>query len=155
MGRKVAAVVFASALVAVVLSAGARSVAQESGSQPARRLRTSDPPAIFDDTQSAPDQDVQFVRKDLRSQKKQMVAANMDLTDTEAEKFWPVYDRWRRGRKVHPPACRRRRRRDATETEVCAGISQSIVRPANSIVLSDRMEARSHDQPTVGTGASD
>jgi len=47
MGRKVAAVVFASALVAVVLSAGARSVAQESGSQPARRLRTSDPPAIF------------------------------------------------------------------------------------------------------------
>src|SRR5438876_10445399 len=70
----------------------ARSVAQESGSQPARHLRTSDPPAIFDDTQSAPDQDVQFVRKDLRSQKKQMVAANMDLTDTEAEKFWPVYD---------------------------------------------------------------
>src|SRR6266704_2792062 len=87
MGRKVAAVVFASALVAVVLSAGARSVAQESGSQPARRLRTSDPPAIFDDTQSAPDQDVQFVRKDLRSQKKQMVAANMDLTDTEAERY--------------------------------------------------------------------
>jgi len=23
-----------------------------------------------------------------------MVAANMDLTDTEAEKFWPVYDRY-------------------------------------------------------------
>jgi len=94
MGRKVAAVVFASALVAAVLSTGARSVAQESGSQPARRLRTSGPPAIFDDTQSAPDQDLQFLRKDLRSQKKQMVAANMDLTDTEAEKFWPVYDRY-------------------------------------------------------------
>ena len=94
MGRKVAAVVFASALVAVVLSAGARSVAQESGSQPGRRLRTSGPPAIFDDTQSAPDQDLQFLRKDLRSQKKQMVAANMDLTDAEAEKFWPVYDRY-------------------------------------------------------------
>jgi len=94
MGRKVAAVVFASALVAVVLSAGARSVAQESGSQPGRRLRMSGPPAIFDDTQSAPDQDLQFLRKDLRSQKKQMVAANMDLTDAEAEKFWPVYDRY-------------------------------------------------------------
>jgi hypothetical protein len=94
MGRKVAAVVFASALVAVVLSAGAGSVAQESGSQPGRRLRTSGPPAIFDDTQSAPDQDLQFLRKDLRSQKKQMVAANMDLTDAEAEKFWPVYDRY-------------------------------------------------------------
>lgn len=94
MGRKLAAVVFASALVAVVLSAGPRSVAQESASQPARRLRTSGPPAIFDDTQSAPDQDLQTLRKDLRSQKKQMVAANMDLTDTEAEKFWPVYDRY-------------------------------------------------------------
>jgi hypothetical protein len=37
---------------------------------------------------------VQLLRKDLRSQKKQIVAANMDLTDTEAEKFWPVYDRY-------------------------------------------------------------
>jgi len=35
-----------------------------------------------------------MLKKDLRSQKKQIVAANMDLTDTEAEKFWPVYDRY-------------------------------------------------------------
>jgi hypothetical protein len=32
--------------------------------------------------------------QELKSQKKQMVAANMDLTDSEAEKFWPVYDRY-------------------------------------------------------------
>ena len=34
------------------------------------------------------------MKRDLRSQKKQIVAANMQLTDTEAEKFWPVYDRY-------------------------------------------------------------
>ena len=35
-----------------------------------------------------------MLRKDLRSQKKQIVAANMDLTDAQAEKFWPVYDQY-------------------------------------------------------------
>jgi hypothetical protein len=40
------------------------------------------------------DQDLQLMRKDLRSMKKQIVAANMQLTDTEAEKFWPVYDQY-------------------------------------------------------------
>src|SRR5262249_3766470 len=94
MGRKVRAVLFASAVVVALVSAGHLSVAQESAAQPARRLRTSGPPATYDDSQSAPDQDLQMWKKDLRSQKKQMVAANMDLTDAEAEKFWPVYDRY-------------------------------------------------------------
>lgn len=40
------------------------------------------------------DQDLQLLRKDIRSMKKQLVAANMHLTDTEAEKFWPVYDQY-------------------------------------------------------------
>jgi len=35
-----------------------------------------------------------LLRKDLRSQRKQLVAANLQLTDTEAAKFWPVYDRY-------------------------------------------------------------
>jgi len=39
-------------------------------------------------------QDSQSLRKDLRSQKKQIVAANMTLTDAEAERFWPIYDRY-------------------------------------------------------------
>jgi hypothetical protein len=38
------------------------------------------------------DQDIQLMRQDLRSQKKQIVAANLQLTDAEATKFWPVYD---------------------------------------------------------------
>jgi hypothetical protein len=45
-------------------------------------------------TQSSVDQDVDLIRKDIRSQKKQIIAANLHLTDTEAEKFWPVYDQY-------------------------------------------------------------
>jgi Spy/CpxP family protein refolding chaperone len=40
------------------------------------------------------DQDVNLLRKDIRSQKKQIIAANLNLTDQEAEKFWPVYDQY-------------------------------------------------------------
>ena len=34
------------------------------------------------------------MRKDIRSQKKQIIAANMSLTEAEAEKFWPIYDQY-------------------------------------------------------------
>ena len=51
-------------------------------------------------TQSAPpsqnnvDQDVDLMRKDIRSQKKQIIASNLQLSDKEAEKFWPLYDQY-------------------------------------------------------------
>lgn len=35
-----------------------------------------------------------LLRKDLRSGKKQLVAANLTLTDAEATKFWPIYDKY-------------------------------------------------------------
>jgi len=41
---------------------------------------------------TASDQDIQMLRSDLRSDKKQIIAQNMQLTDAQAEKFWPVYD---------------------------------------------------------------
>jgi hypothetical protein len=40
------------------------------------------------------DQDVQLLRQDLRSRKKQLIAANLPLTDAEAVKFWPLYDQY-------------------------------------------------------------
>lgn len=40
------------------------------------------------------DQDLNLLRQDLRSQRKQLIAANLNLTDTEATKFWPVYDQY-------------------------------------------------------------
>jgi hypothetical protein len=44
--------------------------------------------------QSSTDQDIDLLRKDIRSQKKQIIAANLQLTDQEAEKFWPLYDQY-------------------------------------------------------------
>ena len=44
--------------------------------------------------QGSVDQDVDLLRKDVRSQKKQIIAANLKLSDTEAEKFWPIYDQY-------------------------------------------------------------
>ena len=34
------------------------------------------------------------MRADIRSRKKQLIALNLKLTDQEATKFWPVYDRY-------------------------------------------------------------
>ena len=39
-------------------------------------------------------QDLDLLRKDIRSKKKQLVAANLKLTDAEATKFWPIYDQY-------------------------------------------------------------
>ena len=44
--------------------------------------------------QTVSDRDVQLLRRDLRSQRKQIVAANVTLTDVEAQKFWPIYDQY-------------------------------------------------------------
>jgi hypothetical protein len=58
------------------------------GQEAARR------PTPVRDTPSISDQDLDLFRKDVRSLKKQLVAVNIDLTDDEAVKFWPVYDRY-------------------------------------------------------------
>lgn len=40
------------------------------------------------------DANIQLMRQDIRSERKKVVAANMPLTETEAPKFWPIYDRY-------------------------------------------------------------
>ena len=40
------------------------------------------------------DEDIQLLRKDIRDQRKQLIAANLPLTPAEAEKFWPVYEQY-------------------------------------------------------------
>jgi hypothetical protein len=49
---------------------------------------------VNDDFQPITDEDIQMMRKDIRSQRKQIIAANMKLSDAEAEKFWPVYEQY-------------------------------------------------------------
>lgn len=68
-------------LVGVSLLTGNRANAQD----PARQAASA---------QSSSDEDINLFRKDVRSLKKQIIAANMDLTETEAEQFWPIYDRY-------------------------------------------------------------
>jgi hypothetical protein len=57
---------------------------------PAARAQT----AASKDSATITDQDIQLLRQDIRSNKKQLVAANLVLTDAEATKFWPVYDQY-------------------------------------------------------------
>jgi len=40
------------------------------------------------------DQQLALLRRDIRSIKKQLVAANLTLTDSEAAKFWQVYEQY-------------------------------------------------------------
>jgi hypothetical protein len=37
---------------------------------------------------------LQMMRADIRAERKKIVAANMPLTEAEAIKFWPLYDRY-------------------------------------------------------------
>jgi hypothetical protein len=40
------------------------------------------------------DKDLQLLRRDLRAEKKKLIALNLPLTADEATKFWPVYDQY-------------------------------------------------------------
>jgi hypothetical protein len=79
-----------AALAVVLLSTRNLAFAQDSASQPDKRSALGGKPAVQDPL----DEDMKLLRKDLRSEKKQIVAANMDLTDVEAERFWPIYDQY-------------------------------------------------------------
>src|SRR5271155_3666191 len=45
---------------------------------------------------SLSDQDIEMMRADIRAQRKQIVAQNMNLTADEATKFWPIFEQYRR-----------------------------------------------------------
>jgi hypothetical protein len=70
-------------IVAVMVLAGALVIPGTSFAQQQQQ------PAA---TPTVSDQDIQLLRQDIRSEKKQLIAANLQLTDAEATKFWPVYD---------------------------------------------------------------
>jgi len=65
----------------VAISTGT-AYAQQAASEP-----KVSPDKLADDT-------VQLMRQDIRSERKKIVAANLPLTEAEAIKFWPVYDRY-------------------------------------------------------------
>ncbi len=69
--------IVASVFVGISLLSGGRAFAQDTARQAA-----------------SSDEDIKLFRKDVRSLRKQIIAANMDLTDTEAQQFWPIFDRY-------------------------------------------------------------
>jgi hypothetical protein len=93
MQSKAVVVSFLS-VIAMALSAVQPARAQEQTTSPATQLPYNGNATVYADAQWSPDKDIQLLKSNIRSQKKQIVAANMDLSDTEAEKFWPVYDRY-------------------------------------------------------------
>ena len=74
------------AFAAVSGFGGPRAVAQDPSSQPAAGAPGS--------AEAFTNQQFALLRKDIRSIKKQLIAANLTLTDTEATKFWQVYEQY-------------------------------------------------------------
>jgi Spy/CpxP family protein refolding chaperone len=75
-------------VVAMALLAGSMNVmGQQTAAQSA--------PATDAQANPIKDQDVEMLRADLRSQRKQIMAENMTLTADEATKFWPIFDQYR------------------------------------------------------------
>jgi len=81
------------AFLAVFLN-GSTALAQDAASQPVRHLSSSQAvePVPSEDFQAPSDEQIRLLRKDIRAQEKQLIAANMKLSGAEAEKFWPIYE---------------------------------------------------------------
>jgi hypothetical protein len=47
------------------------------------------------------DKNLELLRRDLRSEKKRIIAVNLPLTEAEATRFWPVYDEYAREMSKH------------------------------------------------------
>jgi cell division protein FtsX len=80
----------------LVLFASASSVLAQNSAQNSMTAKKDavEIPATIDASQASQDDFVNLLRKDIRSQKKQIIAENMQLSDAEAEKFWPIYDQY-------------------------------------------------------------
>lgn len=89
MRKSLVAVVVAVLVLGGVLAFGrVPAVTQASGGQAA-----VDKTAQNSQDDNA-DKDIDLLRKDIRYQKRNIIATNVPLTPAEAEKFWPVFDEY-------------------------------------------------------------
>ena len=72
-------------LVSLCAAGSPMAAAQDTSSQSTSANRTMD---------AMTDQQLALLRQDIRSIKKQLIAANLTLTDSEATKFWQVYGQY-------------------------------------------------------------
>ena len=73
----------AAALAGIVLLTDLPAAAQDPTAQKATPVLNQ-----------ASDENIRLFRKDVRSLKKQIISANIELSDAEAQQFWPIYDRY-------------------------------------------------------------
>ena len=114
MMRSVAAVLFAVAMIAA--------------------------PAVLAQDNAADVTDMQALRTAVRADKKAYVASVMKLTDTEAKKFWPVYDNYQRDLDMA-----NRRRSVAIETLINRNgpVSDLLAKNlANELIAADEIEIK-------------
>jgi hypothetical protein len=79
-------ITFAALLLAGLCVVGSpRAVAQDTSSQSSAADGTAE---------AITNQQLTLLRRDIRSIKKQLIAANLTLADSEATKFWPVYEQY-------------------------------------------------------------
>jgi hypothetical protein len=81
VGAFVAGMVVATVLGGGMTGAGAAAQGQEVAVQ-----RVISP--------TVTDEDIALLRQDLRAKKMQVIGENMSLSDTEGQKFWPIYNHY-------------------------------------------------------------
>jgi hypothetical protein len=81
-----AAAFVAGMLVATALGGGMTGARVAAQSQQVAVQRVISP--------TVTDEDIDLLRQDLRAKKMQVIGQNMSLSDTEAEKFWPIYNHY-------------------------------------------------------------
>jgi hypothetical protein len=86
-GAFVAGMVMATALGAGMSAVGAKTLKAAAQGQQVIVQRGVISPTVTDE-------DIALLRKDLRAMKMQVIGQNMSLSDTEAEKFWPIYNHY-------------------------------------------------------------
>ena len=81
-------IAISSLTLALLLIGAVATSAQDNSAKP------SAPASADQQKPPITDSDIQMLRKNLRAERKQVIAANMQLTPAEAEKFWPVYEQY-------------------------------------------------------------
>ena len=85
-GAFVAGMVVATVLVGGMGAAGAKTLGPAVQGQQVTVQRVISP--------TVTDEDIALLRQDLRAKKMQVIGQNMSLSDTEGQKFWPIYNHY-------------------------------------------------------------
>ena len=81
-------------ILAVAVLAGIHVCSNSRALTLAQDKRAPSPDMVVRSADNFGDQQMALMHRQIDSMKKQVIAANVTLTDTEATKFWPVYEQY-------------------------------------------------------------